>query len=181
MSTVDRPPSDLPARIDGRLGAGFAILHRILIAAVALVLVVLAAMALWNTATTVETNLARHELSSAVTQGVDAVFLTIILLELLHTVITREPLAQQAEDFIVIGLTSAIRYGLGVVATASGSDSSPGATTHHLAHIPVSSAADPRDTVINLAINSASVLLLVAALWLVRHQFGPLHVASIDE
>ncbi len=163
-------------RIDAWLGGGFAVVHRVLIAAVAVALVVLACLALWNTVATVAANLAANDSRDAITEGVDTIFLTIILLELLHTVINREPLAQQAQDFIVIGLTSAIRYGLSVVATAS---SSGGSVSRVIAHRVQSGSgpatANPRDTVINLAINSASVLLLVASLWLVRHGFSEDH------
>lgn len=158
--------SPLLRRLDRLTSAAFAVFHRMLTAGVALALVILALVALWNTAVTIAQSLSTRDLGAAIAHGVDTVFLTIILLELLHTVITREPLAQQAQDFIVIGLTSAVRFGLSVVATASGSAGA------HAPHLPVQvSGATPRDTVINLAINSASVLLLVGALWLVRHRF----------
>lgn len=162
-------------RLDRGTSAVFEVLHRVLTAAVALALVVLALIALWNTVVTIAGSLSTRDLGAAIAQGVDTVFLTIILLELLHTVITREPLAQQAQDFIVIGLTSAVRFGLSVVATASGS-----ASAARGEHVPaLTSATTPRDTVINLAINSASVLLLVGALWLVRHRF-PRELATSD-
>lgn len=159
--------SPLLRRLDRLTSAAFAVFHRMLTAAVALALVILALIALWNTAVTIAQSLSTRDLGAAIAHGVDTVFLTIILLELLHTVITREPLAKQAQDFIVIGLTSAVRFGLSVVATASSS-----ADATHAPHLPVHLAGTlPRDTVINLAINSASVLLLVCALWLVRHRF----------
>lgn len=173
MSLSNRDSSDLSDRIDAWFGGSFAVAHRVLIAVVAVALVILACLALWDTVATVAANLAANDPRDAITEGVDTVFLTIILLELLHTVINREPLAQQAQDFIVIGLTSAIRYGLGVVATASSSSGSVSrAVSHHVQSGSGPATANPRDTVINLAINSASVLLLVAALWLVRYGFS---------
>lgn len=55
-----------------------------------------------------------HNFTEAVLRGIDAVFLAIILLELLHTTLSRGPVSQQLQEFLVIGITAAIRHGLEV-------------------------------------------------------------------
>ena len=90
-----------------------------------------------------------HDFTTATLKGIDASFLAIILLELLHTTLSRGPISQQLQEFLVIGITASIRHGLGIAATRG----------------------DPRDVVVNLAINAAGALVLVVGLWLVRHQF----------
>lgn len=170
---VDQEPDGnaLTRRIDTGMEKSFAIVQRLLIAAVAIALVVLSVMALWDTITLVRDELGRHDLTRAITVGVDTVFLTVILLELLHTVIGQEPLARQAPDFIVIGITSGIRHGLGLVATSTGSEKVTRVIKGHAYTLSIPGGSS-RDVVINLLINSGSVLLLVAALWLVRHSFS---------
>ncbi|MBV9280020.1 MAG: hypothetical protein JOZ41_08070 [Chloroflexi bacterium] len=154
------------------MASSFAIIQRVLIAAVAVALVILSVMALWDTIVLVRDELLKHDVTRAISVGVDTVFLTVILLELLHTVIGRESLARQAPDFIVIGITSAIRHGLGLVATsASSSETVTRTIKGHVYTISVPGSG-ARDTVINLVINSGSVLVLVMALWLVRHTFA---------
>ncbi len=91
-----------------------------------------------------------HDFTEAVIRGIDAIFLAIILLELLHTTLARGSVSEQLQEFLVIGITAAIRHGLDVAAS--------------------SRSESPRDVVINLTINSAGALVLVLALWLVRHQ-----------
>ena len=76
--------------------------------------------------------------------------LAIILLELLHTTLTRSSIIRQLQEFLVIGITAGVRYSLEVAASGGGSN--------------------PRDVVIDLTINAGAVLILVAALWLVRQQ-----------
>ena len=88
------------------------------------------------------------DLTTATLRGVDATFLAIILLELLHTTLSRGPISQQLQEFLVIGITATIRHSLEVAAERG----------------------EARDVVVNLTINAAGALLLVAALWLVRHQ-----------
>jgi len=73
-------------RMDGWMASTFAVIQRLLIAAVAIALVSLSTMALWDTVVIVHDELTRHDLTRAITGGVDTVFLTVILLELLHTV-----------------------------------------------------------------------------------------------
>jgi hypothetical protein len=143
----------LPERMDDRMERVFAVIHRLLIVGVAFALVGLSVIALYDAVRLVGDQLVKDNVTQAISVGVDKIFLTVILLELLHTVISRAPLAQQASDFIIIGITSGIRNGLGLVASGI--------------------VGNDRELVISLAINSFSVFLLVCALWLVRHQWPP--------
>lgn len=167
----DPEESQFIQRLDTGMEKSFALIQRLLIAAVAIVLVILSGMALWDAVVLVRDEISAHDLTRAITVGVDTVFLTVILLELLHTVIGQEPLARQAPDFIIIGITSAIRHGLGLVATSTGNEQVTRLIHGHRYTISVPGGSS-RDTVISLFINSGSVLVLVAALWLVRHSFG---------
>lgn len=131
--------------------------ERALIYIVALFLVILAVLALVNTVLRVtDPILHHHDYTKAIANGIDAAFLTVILLELLHTVLSRGPLSRQLQEFLVIGITSAVRHSL-EIAAAGGSDA--------------------RGLVIDLAINAGGVLILVVALWLVRQQTG----IAVDE
>ena len=91
-----------------------------------------------------------HDFSLAALKGIDAAFLAIILLELLHTTLSRGPISQQLQEFLVIGITAAVRHGLELAASGRGSN--------------------PRDVVINLVLNSVGAVVLVGGLWLVRQQ-----------
>lgn len=90
-----------------------------------------------------------HDYTDAAIRGIDAVFLAIILLELLHTTLSRGPVSRQLQEFLVIGVTATVRHSLEIAAGREGT---------------------PRDLVVNLTINAAGALILVAALWLVRQQ-----------
>lgn len=148
------------------------IVERVLILGVAVALIALSSTALWDAVVLVTDELRAHDLTRAITVGVDTVFLTVILLELLHTVVGREPLAKQVPEFIVIGITSAIRHGLSLVATSTGSGETVTRIIHGKAYrLSVPGASNPRDIVVNLAINSGGVLILVLALWVVRNSF----------
>lgn len=160
------------ARWDDSVDRIFAVVQRLLLAGVAVALVVLSVMALWDTIVLVRDELAVHDVTRAITVGVDTVFLTVILLELLHTVISRGTLAQQAPEFIIIGITSAIRHGLGLVASGSGTETVTRVIQGHRYRVSLPGSGSPRDIVINLAINAGGVLILVAALWLVRSSLG---------
>ncbi len=91
-----------------------------------------------------------HDPMRAALSGLDAAFVVIILLELVHTTLSRGPISTQVQEFIVIGITSAVRNGLETAAGRAG--------------------AAPREISIDLAITSFAALLLVAALWLVRQR-----------
>jgi hypothetical protein len=90
-----------------------------------------------------------RDFTRAAIDGLDAAFLVIILLELVHTTLSRGPIAQQLQQFLVVGITSGVRTGLEVSAQRG---------------------ADARAIASSLALNALAVLVLVGALWLVRRQ-----------
>ncbi len=144
-----------PTGPEARLIAFYERLESLLLSVVSLFLVLLVVVALvgvgkqlWNPL------VVAHDFTDAAVRGIDAVFLAIILLELLHTTLSRGPISRQLQEFLVIGITAAVRHGL---ALAAGQGSSP------------------REVVINLTINAAGVTLLVAALWVVRQQLRADH------
>jgi hypothetical protein len=179
---ADPPQASIPSRsrarvaeqhVDAWLETSFKLIEHVLIAGVAIALVVLSVMSLWDTVVVVRDELAVHDITKAITSGIDTAFLTVILLELLHTVIGRQSLARQAPEFIVIGITSGIRHGLGLVAT--GGVANDVITRHiggHTFTLTVPGSGSTLPLVESLAINSGSVFLLVVALWLVRNSFG---------
>jgi hypothetical protein len=174
----DAPPPPSPAeRIDEKLALLFEIAQHVLISLVAIALIVLSCIALWDTVELVREQLRVHDLTKAISEGVDTLFLTVILLELMHTVTTRGPIARQTQEFIVIGITSAIRHGLSIVASGGSGETITRRIGGHNYTLTVP-GGNPRDAVINLAINSVGVLLLVVALWLVRHRFGTVETAQ---
>jgi phosphate starvation-inducible membrane PsiE len=91
-----------------------------------------------------------HEYGEAALDGLDMAFLAVILLELVHTTISRGPITQQLQQFIAIGVTAGVRSGLEVAARAG--------------------AAAPREVITSVVLNSVGVLVLVAAWWLVRQR-----------
>lgn len=108
----------------------------ILTSAVACLLVVLVVVALAGAIYEAWRHLARdHEPMQAAVSGLDAAFIVIILLELVRTTLSRGPISTQIQEFLVIGITSAIRNGL---------ETAAGRSSH-----------DPRDTAIELAITSS--------------------------
>ncbi|HTE85418.1 MAG TPA: hypothetical protein VK821_11865, partial [Dehalococcoidia bacterium] len=130
-----------------------------LIAVVSLFLVIFVVIALVAVLVDVHDPLLRqHDFTTATLEGVNGTFLAVILLELLHTTLSRGPISQQLEEFLVIGVTAGVRHGLELAAG--------------------SRQGNPRDVVISLAINSVGVLVLVLALWLIR---GPLLRAERPE
>jgi len=89
-----------------------------------------------------------HNFTEGALKGLDASFLAIILLELVHTTLARGPISSQIQQFLVVGVTAGVRAGLEVAA----------------------SEADPRDIVVNLLLNAVGVFVLVGALLLVRRR-----------
>jgi len=151
-------------RLNDQLARGLGIVEQLLVSVVALLLVGFAALGLLNTVALVkDTLVGGGDAAVVIAEGIDAAFLTIILLELLHTVLSRGALGQQVQEFLVIGITSAVRHGLTVAANVKGGTGA-NAPTSGLA----ASGGSARDVGVNLAINAAGVLILVAALWLVR-------------
>ncbi len=157
-------------RLNDRLARGLGVVERLLVSVVALLLVGFAALGLLNTVALVkDTLVGGGDYTVVIAEGIDAAFLTIILLELLHTVLSRGSLGQEVQEFLVIGITSAVRHGLTVAANVNGgAGAGVGARTSGLA----ASGGSARDVGVNLAVNAAGVLILVAALWLVRQQTG---------
>jgi phosphate starvation-inducible membrane PsiE len=84
-------------------------------------------------------------------QGLDSALLAVIVLELVHTTLSQGSLPRRLQELLAIGITSAVRSGLEIVAGAH---------------------AGERSTSIDLAVNALAVLLLVASLWLTRRRFG---------
>jgi phosphate starvation-inducible membrane PsiE len=117
---------------------------------VAAVLLLLVAVTLVEAVREVWLPLTQHDYMRAALEGLDSTFLAIILLELVHTTLLRGPLALQLQEFLVIGIMSVIRSALEVVA---------GSRAHA-----------PREVAIDLVITGAAVLLMVMALWLLRHR-----------
>jgi hypothetical protein len=90
----------------------------------------------------------RHgDLEAATSASLDAVFLAVILLELVNTTLSRGPMSLQVQEFLVVGITSGVRKGLEIAAHRGG---------------------DQHAEVIDLAVNALGVTLLVGALWLMR-------------
>ncbi len=110
----------------------------------------LAGLALVATAIAIATPLLKPErdYSKAVTGGIDAAFLVIILSELLHTTLSWGPISEQLQEFLVIGVTAAVRHSLELAAGKGNS----------------------RELVLDLTINAVGAVVLVGGLWLVRQQ-----------
>jgi len=164
-------------RLNDQLARGLGIVEQLLVSVVALLLVGFAALGLLNTVALVkDTLVGGGDYAVVIAEGIDAAFLTIILLELLHTVLSRGALGQQVQEFLVIGITSAVRHGLTVAANVNGGTGA-GARTSGLA----ASGGSTRDVGVNLAVNATGVLILVAALWLVRQHADATAGAHADE
>ncbi|MGH7709445.1 MAG: hypothetical protein ACREM8_02295 [Vulcanimicrobiaceae bacterium] len=158
--------------IDDRIRRWFTVIQRVLEYAVALFLSAFAAMSLWTAVIEFKGSVVEFDdYTLAITQALDAVLLTIILVELLRTVLSNAPMARRLQEFLIIGVFSAVRYGLEIVAGARGV---PHGGAGAIAH------PNPRDVVTALAINAVGVFVLVAALWLVR-QRGDRHFTNDDD
>ncbi len=161
MAQGHEPATARPAStFDARVGRALERVERALIYVVALFLIAFAVLALVNTVAQVnDFTILRKDYTGGIAAGIDSAFLTIILLELLHTVLSRGSIGQQLQEFLIIGITSGVRRSLEI---GVGS----GTVTEKKSAAPTSS----RDVVIDLGINAAGVLVLVVALWLVRQQ-----------
>jgi len=145
--TIQAPPTHRESRFNETL----AHVANILTSAVALLLIVFVGVALVGVVTEgVKPLLDGGRYTDAAVQGVNSAFLAIILLELVHTTVSRGPMTRQLQEFLVIGVTVGVRSGLEIAA---------GAGEH-----------DPRDVAIDLAVNALGVLILVAALCLLRRR-----------
>jgi hypothetical protein len=163
------------------LDRGLASIELMLRYVVAVFLIGLAVISLANVVVLVWPPLTtQHDYTMAISIGFDTVFLTVILLEVLHTVLSRGPLVRQIQEFLVIGVTSAVRHGL-EIAAAVGTTRQEVRTvcnnvTALLRHVqrvcqqvPVSAPTTSSGEIVKeLVVNAGAVLLLVIALWLVR-------------
>jgi len=141
-----------PSAPEGRLIHLYERAESVLTSVVALFLIVFVVVALLGVIGEVKGPLLAPtpDFTTAALKGIDAAFLAIILLELLHTTLSRGPISQQLQEFLVIGITAAVRHGLELAASGRGNN--------------------PRDVVINLTINAVGAFVLIAGLWLVRQQ-----------
>ena len=139
-----------PSGWERRLFAGYERAESLIMSIVALVLIALAVIALVDTVVQIATPLLARErdYTKAVTRGIDAAFLVIILTELLHTTLSRGPISEQLQEFLVIGITAAVRHSLELAAGKGNS----------------------REVVLDLTINAVGAVVLVSGLWLVRQQ-----------
>jgi phosphate starvation-inducible membrane PsiE len=101
-----------------------------------------------------------HDYVEAALDGLDGAFLAIILLELVHTTLSRGAITRQLQQFIAIGITAAVRSGLEVAARAG--------------------AGNLREFITSVVLNSVGVLVLVAAWWLVRQRMHADGEASVE-
>jgi hypothetical protein len=134
--------------METRLNRGLARVAGVLTSLVAALLLLFVAIALAGTALSLIRPLFGHgDLMRAVIEGLDDAFLVIILLELLHTTLSRGPVTHRVQEFLVVGITAGVRSGLELSAERGG---------------------DSRTIAGSLALDALGVLMLVGALWLVR-------------
>jgi hypothetical protein len=138
----------LPSPVEERLNRALERVASVLTSIVALGLILFVVLALVSVAmAAVKPVLSHRDFARGAIDGLDGAFLVIILLELVHTTLSRGPVTRQVQEFLVVGITVGVRSGLEIAAVRGG---------------------DLRALPINLAINALGVLILVAALWLVR-------------
>lgn len=143
-------PSGAEKRLNGVIERSASILTSV-VAALLMLFVILAVGGLVMDAW--QSLVHEHNAMKAAVAGMNSAFVVIILLELVHTTLSRGPISSQVQEFLLIGITSAVRTGL-EAAAAGRSDGSP------------------REVAIQLAITAFSALLLVVALWLVRQRLN---------
>jgi phosphate starvation-inducible membrane PsiE len=153
----DEPKQLRPSAGEARFNRGLERVASVLTSLVGVFLVVFVCVALVGVVEQVWLPLVRErDFTRAALRGVDAAFVAIILLELVHTTLSRGPLTMQLQHFLVIGITAGVRSGLDIAAGAR--------------------EGSPQQIVIDLALNSVAVLVLVIAWVLVRrrlHTEGP--------
>jgi phosphate starvation-inducible membrane PsiE len=151
MRQEHREPSlePAPTRAEELLSRAYERAESVLMSVISLVLIAFVVVALFGVIQQVNDPLfVRHQFTEASLKGLDAAFLVIILLELLHTTLSRGPISQQLQEFLVIGITAMVRHSLELAA----------------------GGGNARDVVINLVITAVAAFVLVGALWLVRQQ-----------
>jgi uncharacterized membrane protein (DUF373 family) len=138
------------------LGVANAVLHYV----VALVLLAVAGIVLWHAVDDLANN--HQPFVSAATTALNGVLFTIIILEVMRTVVAHlDHGGVQLQPFLVIGMISAVRSILAVGARLS---------LEGAQHEP--SAVVVRGALLELAVNAAVVLGLAAAIVLVRRVAG---------
>jgi phosphate starvation-inducible membrane PsiE len=158
-SVLEEPQLQPPASPrEKRVHAVIERVASILMSLVAAIMLVLVCVMLVDIVADAWGPLMRHDYMAAALAGLDSAFLAIILLELVHTTVLRGALSVQLQEFLVIGVMSAIRSALEVVAG--------------------SRSRAPRDVAIDLVITCAAVLVLVAAIWLLRQRLHHERVAE---
>lgn len=151
-ASIQEPPTHLEVRLNQALGR-FA---NVLTTAVAVLLILFVMVALVGVVHEgIKPLVTRGNFTESAVQGVNSAFLAIILLELVHTTVSRGPMTRQVQEFLVIGVTVGVRSGLEVAA---------GAREH-----------GAREVAINLVLNAAAVLILVMALCLIRRRLHAEH------
>jgi predicted PurR-regulated permease PerM len=145
-----------PTHFESRFNDSLARVANVLTSVVAVLLIAFVIIALVGVVMEGFKPIIEHRnFTQAAVQGVNSAFLAIILLELVHTTVSRGPMTRQLQEFLVIGVTVGVRSGLEIAA---------GAGEHNA-----------RDVAINLSVNALGVLILVAALVLLRRR---LHIES---
>ncbi|MDB4953882.1 MAG: hypothetical protein JWO36_1451 [Myxococcales bacterium] len=155
MQETDRIPDEpvlvRPSRVERRVNNVLERTASVLTSVVGVFLVLFVGVALFGVIEQIWEPLVRqHDFTRAALRGVDAAFVAIILLELVHTTVSQGPLTRQLQHFLVIGVTAGVRRGLDIAAGVR--------------------EATPREIIIDLVLNSVAVLVLVLAWVLVRHR-----------
>jgi hypothetical protein len=146
-------PEPSPSLIEERLNRGLERAASLFTSVVALLILGLVLVALvGGIISAIEPLMHGHDFARAAIDGLDATFLVIILLEVVHTTLSRGPIARQLQQFLVVGITSAVRSGLEVSAQRG---------------------ADARAITYSLVLDALAVLVLVCSLWLVRQRVNP--------
>lgn len=138
-------------KVSDYLTKRYELVESLLTSLVSFLLIIFVLVALLSVFTSIREPLfITHNFTEAALRGIDSTFLAIILLELLHTTLSRGPISQQVQEFLVIGITSAIRHGLEIAIGSKG--------------------INARDIVIDLGLNALGVFILISSLWLIRQQ-----------
>jgi phosphate starvation-inducible membrane PsiE len=145
---IQPPPTGTEARVNASIERAASVMTTV----VAALLMVFVAVAIVGVVADAWHPLCEHDFVGAAVAGLDAAFIVVILLELVHTTLSRGPISTQIQEFLVIGITSAIRSGIETTARRG--------------------TASPRETAIVIVITSFAALLLVGALSIIRQRLS---------
>ncbi len=154
---IQPPPTGTERRVNESIERAASVMTTV----VAVLLMLCVAVALVGVVADAWHPLREHDFVGAAVAGLDAAFVVVILLELVHTTLSRGPISSQIQEFLVIGITSAIRSGIETAARRGG--------------------GGPRDTAVVIAITSFAALLLVVALSLLRQRLSVERLAHRPE